>query len=386
MRKAIRNLDYPLLFATIALAAFGLVMVFSASSITSVLLYKKTEYYFFMKQAIVLSGALILFFITAFMVKLEYYRRFGFYFFLMIGIIGVLIALKTYGSITNNAQSWFRIPGIGFNVQPSEFAKSITIVFLATAYGRRKKFKKPLDAFIPLALCVLIFFLIAIEPDYGTAFIYVVLCASIFFSLPFEKNKYIYILRGAALIVIIAGALFMMNADSLLSENQKSRFQYKNPCDRYKEESGYQVCNGYIAMNNGGLLGAGLGKSTQKYLYLPAAHTDFIYAIIVEECGLLGGGLVLLAYMIILYRILVIAKNASNLQGSIIAFGTFVLILTHIVINLGGVLALIPLTGVPLPFLSYGGSFGLNLGILIGLTERVAIESKSDVKLIKKEK
>ena len=116
------------------------------------------------------------------------------------------------------------------------------------------------------------------------------------------------------------------------------------------EESGYQVCNGYIAIHNGGLFGVGLGASTQKYLYLPAAHTDFIFAIITEELGLIGGGCVLIAYIFLLFRILVIARNATNLRNSIIAFGTFAYILSHITINLGGLLAIIPLTGVPYRF------------------------------------
>ena len=375
MKTALKNMDYLLLFATLIIALFGLVMIFSASSITSVLLYNKPEYYFFRKELLVFAGAVIVFIITT-LLPLETYRHFKIYLLLMIGAIGVLIALKSYGSITNSAQSWFRISGIGFQVQPSEFAKSITILYLATAYGRRKKFIGKMDPFIPLIPCIVIFFLIAIEPDYGTAFIYTMIVASVFFSIPFGKNNWISITKGLFIVGVVGAILFMYNASSLLSDNQRSRFQFERPCDRYKEESGYQVCNGYIAMNNGGLFGVGLGKSTQKYLYLPAAHTDFIFPIIVEEWGLAGGAFVILLYMFILYRILAIAKHAANLQGSMIAFGTFALLIIHIFINLGGVLAIIPLTGVPLPFLSYGGSIGLNLGILIGLTERVAIESK----------
>lgn len=383
MKGSYRKLDYPLLIVTIILSLFGLVMIFSASSITSVLLYKSSEYYFFIKQAIVLGISLPISLIIM-KIPTKVYRYLSR--FMILGIIGLLILLRTYGTITNSAQSWFRI--LGFSVQPSEFAKTAIILYLAAWYGNRKKFNTIYDFFIPLIGCVVIFFLVALEPDLGTAAIIALICMFIVFTLPLDKNKIMQLLKTlvlVGLIVAVIGITFGMN---FLTETQKSRFNFLNPCDRYLEESGYQVCNGYIAMNNGGLLGNGLGKSTQKYLYLPAAHTDFIFPIIVEELGLVGGAVVIILYIFLLYRILTIARNAKSLSGSIIAFGTFSYVLIHIMINLGGVLALIPLTGVPLPFLSYGGTFILNLSILLALTQRVAIESKeTTIKMInKKEK
>ncbi len=375
MKNILKNLDYPLLIAVLILSAFGLLMIFSASSITAVLLYKKAETFFFAKQLIVYIFALIGGGVLAF-IPLKFYRHFKLYILLVVGVIVVLLLLRVYGTVTNNAQSWLKIPGIGFNIQPSEFAKTFSIIYMATAYGRKTKFKGKTDPFMALIPCMLICFLIAAEPDFGTAFIYALIIMFIFFSIPFDKNKLITLVKGAAVLGVIGVGVFIYNAKDILSENQKSRFLFTHPCDRMQLENGYQVCNGYIAMNNGGIWGVGLGKSKQKYLYLPAAHTDFIYPIIVEEWGLIGGGAILLFYLFILYRILAIAKHAANLQGSLIAFGAFALITIHIVINLGGALALIPITGVPLPFLSYGGSAALNLGLLIGLTERVAIESK----------
>ncbi len=157
-----------------------------------------------------------------------------------------------------------------------------------------------------------------------------------------------------------------------------SRLEFKNPCNRYSENTGYQVCNGFIAIHNGGLLGMGLGNSTQKYLYLPEAHTDFIFPILVEELGLLVGGLVIIGYGVILYRILKIAKMADNPRGSILAYGTFLLILFHLLVNFMGILALIPLTGVPVPFLSYGGSYTINILLMTFVVQRVAIETKTN--------
>ncbi|MDE5630588.1 MAG: FtsW/RodA/SpoVE family cell cycle protein, partial [Bacilli bacterium] len=294
----------------------------------------------------------------------------------IVAIVAALIALKTYGTVTNSAQSWFRV--FGFSIQPSEFAKTFIIIFLACVYGSKKKFETVYNLFIPLIPCVVIFLLVCLEPDLGTAAIIAIICMFVFFSLPVGKDKMLNILKVSVIIIVLFAIFALQTNQSYLTDTQSNRFNYKNPCKRYLEETGYQVCNGYIAIHNGGLWGVGLGKSTQKYLYLPESHTDFIFPIIVEELGMVGGIVVLGLYMLLLFKILEIARNASNLRGSIIAFGTFGYILTHIVVNLGGILAIIPLTGVPLPFLSYGGSFMINLMILLALTQRVAIETKEN--------
>lgn len=380
MKEIFKKLDKPLLILTILFAAFGLVMIFSSSSIAAVLQYGQSKHFFFTKQAIFIAVGFVLS-LVIYAIPTKWYKSLS---ILGLGlIILILVGLKTYGQVTNSARSWFKIAG--FSIQPSEFAKTIIILYLATWYGSKKKFKSIYDTFLPLIPCIIIFFLVAAEPDLGTACIIAGICIFIFLTLPFQKNIIMTSLK-IGLISCIVGVLLFLNSNSplreklltsnILTPSQASRINFKNPCSRYLDETGYQVCNGYIAINNGGLLGAGLAKSTQKYLYLPEAHTDFIFPIIVEELGLVGGCVVLLLYMFLLYRILVIARNATNLRGSIIAFGTFAFILTHIIVNVGGLLALIPLTGVPLPFLSYGGSFVLNLLVLIALTQRVAIENK----------
>ena len=379
MRDALRKIDKPLFALTIILSIFGLIMIFSASSISTVLQYKVSEYHFFYKQAVFLIVGLVLSFFII-LVPTEWYKKFSL--LGIIVIIATLIGLRTYGQVTNSARSWFKI--IGFSIQPSEFAKTFIILFLASCYGSKKKYASFYDTFIPLIPCVIIFFLVAAEPDLGTATIIALICMFIFFTLPFNKNKYMLLLKFGTIVGILGVLIFLNGNSSILTSSQASRFNFKNPCSRYLEETGYQVCNGYIAINNGGLFGVGLGKSTQKYLYLPESHTDFIFPIIVEELGLVTGGIVLIAYIVVLFRVLVIARNAKTLSGSILAFGTFAYILMHIVINLGGLLALIPLTGVPLPFLSYGGSFALNLLVLLAITQRVTIETKSTKKKVAK--
>lgn len=373
MKENLRKIDIPLLLVSAILIVIGLVMIFSSSSIAAVLQYNRTEYYFFRKQLLVILGSILIGTIILF-IPIKKYKILSL--FMVVGIFIALFALQTYGTVTNSAKSWFRIGPM--SLQPSEFAKTIIILFLAFAYGDRKRFKNPYNVFIPLIPCIAIFTMIVLEPDLGTAAIIAIICMFIFFSLPINKNSFMMILRAITVIGVLLVFYILQTNQEYLTDTQANRFTYKNPCERYEQETGYQVCNGYIAIHNGGLKGVGLGKSTQKYLYLPEAYTDFIFPIIIEEIGLVGGGAILILYLILLYRILVIARNASNLVGSIIAFGTFAQILTHITVNLGGALALIPLTGVPLPFLSYGGSYILNLIVLLSLTQRVAIESKSE--------
>ena len=175
--------------------------------------------------------------------------------------------------------------------------------------------------------------------------------------------------------------LLITSGTRLLKSYQLERFNFIDPCLRYQEKSGYQLCNSLIAFKNGGISGQGLGNSTQKYLYLPESYTDFIFAIIVEEWGLIVGIVILIIYMIMLFRIIRIARRANNLRNSLIAYGIFVYIFIHIMINLLGITGMMPLTGVPLPFLSYGGSYAICMMVAMGLIQRVSVESyKKEIK------
>jgi cell division protein FtsW len=221
---------------------------------------------------------------------------------------------------------------------------------------------------------------IGLGGDFGSAAIMVTLFALIFLKVP-SDDKIISIIKVLAVLGII-GALVILKYSYLIlpesvlkSDYRLNRLIYMNPCDRYEYDSGYQVCNGYIAINNGGLFGTGIGESVQKYLYLPASHTDFIFPIIVEELGVLVGIGILIGYMVITYYIFKIATNTYKLQNSIICYGIGVYFLLHIFVNLGGVLGLIPLTGIPLPFLSYGGSFCMTMICAFAIIQRINIEN-----------
>ena len=376
MKNKWAKMDKPLLIVMILLCSIGLIMVFSSSSVAAILRYNKPPTYFFIKQLIFLivsfiGGIIILH------IPLNFYKRVSW--LLIAGIIAVLFLLLIYGGITNHVQSWFYIPGTGFAIQPSEFAKSFLIIFMATFYNSliKKKVTNIYLYLIPLSVAGIIGILILMQPDFGSAAILLAIAFCIFISVPMSKSNIPKITMILGIGAVILGVLLLYSGSDILNSEQMSRFKFQNPCQRYKEKTGYQVCNGYIAINSGGLTGVGIGKSTQKYLYLPESHTDFIFAVLVEELGLICGIGVLMLYAILLYRILKIAKESYNLRNSIIAYGTFWLFAFHIIINLCGMLAILPLTGVPLPLMSYGGSSTINFIAMLFLCEAVAIDNKS---------
>ncbi len=374
MRKLFSKMDIPLFIMVVLFVLFGLVMIYSASNITAVVRYGYQPYHFFIRQAIFV----IVSFLIGFLIVLRFpTRNYGALAWpLVFLLIGSLALLFVKGKIAGGAQSWFDLKF--FKIQPSEFAKSILVIFMAIYYNRLnlKKVKNIYAYFVPLGFAAIVIGLVFMQPDLGSAAIIAGIVFLTFISIPVVQNNIMKFIKIFSVVVILLVIGFLYSGNDFLSSIQKGRLNFKNPCSRYTETTGYQVCNGFIAINNGGLFGVGLGNSTQKYLYLPESHTDFIFPIIVEELGLVTGIIIILGYAYILSRILKIAKTSENLRCSILAYGTFWYFTLHILVNLLGVLALIPLTGVPLPFLSYGGSFTVNVIIMIFVVERVNIENK----------
>lgn len=373
MRKLLSKMDIPLLLIMLIFIVLGLTMIYSASSVSSVVRYGYAPYHFFVRQAIFVGVSLFVGFTLIIRLPTRTYGALAWP--LIIAIILALVLLFIKGEVTNNAQSWYDF-GF-FSLQPSEFAKSILIVFMAVFYNKLhyKKSKNIYSYLVPLALGALIAGLVIMQPDLGSAAIIAGIVFLTFISIPLVKNNMIRFIKIIAIGLVIGLIVLLYSGADFLNSMQIDRFTFQNPCSRYTETTGYQVCNGFIAINNGGLFGVGLGNSTQKYLYLPESHTDFIFPIIVEELGLITGILIILGYIFMLYRILKIAKSSENLRCSVLAYGTFWFLTLHILVNLLGILALIPLTGVPLPFLSYGGSFTVNVIIMLFVVERVNIEN-----------
>lgn len=374
MKKVISKMNIPLLLLMLVYSVFGLIMIFSASSVTAVLRYGYDSNHFFVRQLIWLLGSYFVGFIILF-IPTKFYRFVSK--IAMYGIIGILALIFFAGSIAGGAKSWYDT-GL-FSIQPTEFSKIILIVYMAVYYNKvaSKKNMSFMQFFWPIILAALLFVLIAMQPDLGGALIVFLITVMLFFSLPFGKGHKKNVLKLGIGGVVVGLAALLLFGGNLLEPYQVRRLtEFSNPCQRYSDESGYQVCNGYIAIHNGGLFGVGLGDSTQKYSYLPEAHTDFIFPIICEELGAIVGIVVVFGYMVMLYLVLRVAKSTYNIRDSILCYGVFAYMLAHILINLLGVLGLIPLTGVPLPFLSYGGSYALSLIVGLFIVHRVNIENK----------
>ncbi len=370
MIRTLNKMDKLLLVLTIFMFIFGLFMIFDASSMRSFLDYGVNTKYF-TKQLVILGLCFILAIIIM-STRLSKYN--SIIYALVIGLLFILIALLVTGVATNNSKSWFYIGSFG--VQPSEFAKVIIILFTAVFYNMNiKRLDNIVVAVTPLFIGALFTFLTLLQPDGGTGLILFGITTLLFYASPVSKEIKIKVTFAGLIFLVLILVLVLITGKSPLSKMQQGRFNYLKPCTRYQDDSGYQVCNGYIAINNGKLFSIEPGNSKQKYLYLPEAHTDFIFPIIVEEMGLITGIVIIIIYMIIIYRILLIGKRSYSLLNSIICYGVACYIFLHVVINLTGILGLLPLTGVPLPFLSYGGSFALSLTAAIALVERVAIEN-----------
>ena len=369
--KGNTKLDKPLLIVMFVFMIFGLIMVLSASSMASYMRYHNSIYFYLIRQGIFMLIGLVAFLIAVYF-PTKFFKKISP--FLMFVLIASLFGLMIYGSVYNSSQSWYDLKFI--TIQPSEVGKIIIILFLAYYY---EKYKDELDnqwtLLKPVIISLVIIALVAMQPDLGTAAVIFGIILLIFYALPLKRstrNPINKIFLGGILLVALAA---LLTGGSFLRDYQLKRFQFMNPCERYEEKTGYQLCNSIIALKNGGLTGKGIGESTQKYLYLPESHTDFIFPIIVEEWGMIVGVIIIFLYLFMLYRILNIAKRATNLGNSIIGFGVFAYILLHVTINLVGVLNIGPLTGVPLPFLSYGGSYTITLLFSMGLVERVHYET-----------
>ena len=219
------------------------------------------------------------------------------------------------------------------------------------------------------------------QPDLGTALIFSFIAMYMFFASPISKKikKQIGMLLFFLVVMIIL--IGVTTKFSFLEEHQRERIfmSMSNPCSSENfYDQGNQLCNGYIAINNGGLFGLGLGNSIQKNLYLPEAYTDFIFCIIMEELGLVGAGVILLLYFLLIGRIVKIGKDSKTDRGAMLCYGIAVYFLIHIVVNLLGIFGWLPMTGIPLPFLSYGGSYTICTLSALAIVQRVNIENVNE--------
>lgn len=383
LRKIFHDLDKPLLFVSAALFIFGLLNIVTASSRAAVVNYDVSIYYYFYRQLIFIIIGLIL---SLIIIKIDT-KAYKFLIPVLFVVVVILNLIALTGEELSGSKNWIDL-GF-FKLQPSELSKPIIIAMMAILFEKYYRQLRTLNnkRYNAIGIILLISMIIPAEiylqKDFGTLMLTLFIIGMMLLASPIlkiDKLKSFLLLVG---VIGLAGIIIYNVQGYILNDERLSRFKsYLDPCGNY-ENGGYQVCNSYIAINDGGLFGLGIGKSKQKYSYIPEPHTDSAFAIIAEEYGIYRSIFIFIGYIIILWRILVISSKASTLRGRYMCLGIASYIFIHIFVNLGGMLGLIPLTGVPLPFLSYGGSFVISLIGALAIVQRVCVESKNKKEKIK---
>ncbi|MDQ0921484.1 putative lipid II flippase FtsW [Paenibacillus sp. V4I5] len=361
--------DFLLLFLTFVLVCFGLAMVFSASSMTSA--YRWDDpWYFTKKQLIAVGlGSVGMFFCM----NLHYTKLKKLVIPAFFAIV-VLLVLVIFTSKSNGAASWFNVGKFG--IQPTEFAKLIVILYLASLISNKEeKFRNFKKGLLPALVIVgFVSMLIMLQPDLGSCMILLV-CSAIVIIVGGSNLKHIFLLgTGLAAISTMVITLYLLknNASETSSSYRMNRLtSFLDPWAD-TSDTGYQVVQSLFAFGHGGLTGAGFGQGIQKLHYLPEAHNDFIFAIIGEEFGFIGSSLFILIFLLFIWRGILVAVRSPDLFGMVAGVGIMSIFAFQAIINIGGVTGSIPLTGVTLPFISAGGSSMMvslvSMGILLSIS------------------
>ena len=369
--KPKRFYDYSLLFCVIFLTAFGLVMIYSASSYTAQLKYNNAAY-FMMRQLKIAAGGLLL---AIFISKLDYhwYAKFAVLAYVMSYVL--MIAVSLFGKAVNGKRRWLGVGGASF--QPTEFVKIALIVLLAAVITQMGKKINSWKAMGVIALMSVPIAGIVAANNLSSGIIIV----GIAFVMMFVacKVKWPFFLCGgvAGLVVATAGPLAIaLEKLKILKPYQLNRIHVWLDPEAYPRDGGYQVLQGLYAIGSGGLVGKGLGESIQKMGFVPEAQNDMIFSIICEELGLFGAVSVVLIFLFMIYRFMLIANNAPDLFGSLIVVGVMAHIAIQVILNIAVVTNTIPNTGITLPFISYGGTSVLFLMVEMGMVLSVSNQIK----------
>ena len=354
-----KKLDYKLLFAVIIISLFGVLMIYSASSIWAE--YKFNDSFRYLKlQLIFFIISLVIMFIVTKIDYMYYYKKANII-LLICFLLLCLVLIPGLGVVRNGSRSWFNLGLIA--LQPSEFMK-----FTSKYLSKNGKIINNIRlGILPiLSVTLFSFILIMLEPDLGTGFIILITTIGLLYAsgvkISFFAKIFVLGLIGLSALIIIAP----YRLQRILSFIDP----FKDPLG-----TGFQAIQSMYAIGPGGLFGTGLFKSIQKQFYLPEPQTDFIFSIISEELGILGSIIVLGLFIFIIYRIIRISLKSNDLFSKYLAFGIVFQLSVQIILNLGVVTCLFPITGVTLPFLSYGGSSLLITYISIGIVLNISKKS-----------
>lgn len=348
-------------FTALILISVGLLMVLSSSGILASEKYDQ-PFHFFIYQIIGVACGLFFILLIVSVRKSFYQNPLFIYGLLLVTLL--LLILCLFMPTIGNTNRWVHLSGLRF--QPSELAKISLILFFSFYLDRKKdKLADFRTLIFPLSVLFVILLLIIKEPDYGTAFLILVICSILLF-IGRVKLMHFLILGAISLALF---AFYLFQADYRITRLLAFFSPTKDP-----QGSGFQIIQSKLAVGSGGLLGVSIGESTQKLYFLPCAHTDYIYAIVGEEFGLLGAIAILFLFSVLFWRGLVISFNASTLFTQLAAAGLTLALFFQAMLNISVVLGLGPPTGVPLPLISFGRSSLIctlfSLGILLHISQR----------------
>jgi rod shape determining protein RodA len=358
-RRLLQNFDWTLLILVMIICGIGLLNIYSTGfSLTD---FRQTPLYIKQIQWILVGivGMVLAFFIDYRFLSRQAYVIYG------ISII-LLLVVFTMGYATRGSQRWIAIGG--FTFQPSELVK-LTIILALTRYFERHQVGRGYhlsELSIPFLMVIIPFLFILKQPDLGTALILLILFLSLLFFVGLEWRSF--------WIAAAGGTILMPIAWLFLKDYQKERILTFFSPERDPLGSGYHIIQSMIAIGSGGLIGKGFLKGSQTQLkFLPEQQTDFVFSVFAEEWGFLGGLILLILFLMFILWGLKIVTRSKDYTGALIAFGITMLIFWEVFINIGMVLGILPVVGIPLPFLSYGGSSMVVLLTAVGLLMNISV-------------
>lgn len=357
--------DFFILIITLVLMAFGVIMVASASAPRALTLTNGQDPFFFGKRQLIYAVLGIALLIMTINFDYHRFRSMTGLFLVLAPVFLVLVLI--FGEVTNGARRWIDL-GL-FNFQPSEFAK-LALIFVLAHYLAEigpevKNFLIGIG--IPLFFTMVIGGLIMLEPDLGTTLV----VFGIFFVMLFTAGARLIHLSLIGILGLGAGIILILKEPYRL----RRILSFINPM-RDPKGDGWQILQSLMAVGSGGFFGLGLGRSRQKYFYLPEAHTDYIFAVLGEELGLIGALMILMAFFLLGWRGYKIAMSVDDSYGSMLAIGITSWLVFQAMINIGVVTSTLPATGITLPFLSYGGSSLWIILVSIGILMNISREAK----------
>ncbi|NMB01170.1 MAG: rod shape-determining protein RodA [Firmicutes bacterium] len=367
-RRYWRNLDWPLILAVLALTAIGMVVIYSASY-SQLVAGGLSPLYYVKRQAVAFGLGL---FLSIIVISIDYraWKRWSRLIYL--ATIALLAGVLVIGKTVFGSQRWVRLGPL--SLQPSELAKIALVLALAKFFEKEEHAQSPAGIVQAILLTLVPMGLILLQPDMGTATIFV----GLYFTMWFLGNAHLkhILIAGLTMIVGAVGAIVasLKGWVSIIKPYQLTRILVFLDPYSDRDGAGWNIIQSIIAIGSGGFLGKGILGGTQSSLhFLPANHTDFVFSVIAEEFGFLGSVVVLALFVVIIWRGFRIAAIAKDTYGKLLAAGATSIFFFHLIINVGMTLGIMPVTGLPLPFITAGGSTMLTSLLAISIVLNVGL-------------